>query len=81
MVVIITTAIDEQDTTASLRVALDTANYFGLDATKARTIAAEVGAAVARWRDEAAAFGLTKSQVDRMASAFEHEDLALARKG
>lgn len=77
----LTTAINEQDTTASLNVALDTANYFGLEAKNARAIAAEVGAAVARWRAEAAAFGLTKSQIDRMASAFEHEDLVLARKG
>jgi hypothetical protein len=59
-------------------VALDTANYLGLNGKNARAIAADVGAAVAHWRDEAAAFGLTKSQTDRMASAFEHEDLALA---
>ncbi len=78
---ILTTAINEDDTTASLRVALDTANYFGLHAKNARAIAADVGAAVARWRDVAVAFGLTKSQIDRMASAFEHEDLALALKG
>lgn len=78
---ILTTAINEDDTTASLQVALDTANYFGLNAKNARAIAADVGAAVAHWRDEAAAFGLPKSQVDRMASAFEHEDLALALKG
>ena len=78
---ILTTAINEEDTTASLQVALDTANYFGLVAKNARAIAAEVGAAVARWRNEAKTFGLTKSQTDRMASAFEHEDLALALKG
>lgn len=77
---ILTTAINEDDTTASLQVALDTANYFGLAAKNARAIAAEVGAAVARWRNEAEALGLTKSQTDRMASAFEHEDLALAVK-
>ena len=78
---ILTTAINEDDTTASLQVALDTASYFGLAAKNARAIAAEVGAAVARWRNEAEAVGLTKSQTDRMASAFEHEDLALALKG
>lgn len=78
---VLTTAINEDDTTASLQVALDTANYFGLAAPHAGAIAAEVGAAVARWRHEAEAFGLTKSQADRMASAFEHEDLALALKG
>jgi len=78
---ILTTAINEDDTTASLQVALDTANYFGLAAKNARPIAAEVGAAVERWRNEAETVGLTKSQTDRMASAFEHEDLALALKG
>lgn len=78
---ILTTAINEDDTTASLQVALDTANYFGLAAKNARAIAAEVGAAVARWRNEAETVGLTKSQTDRMASAFEHEDLAPALKG
>ena len=66
---ILTTAINEDDTTASLKLALDTANYFGLAAKNARAIAAEVGATVARWHDEATAFGLTKSQIDRMASA------------
>src|SRR5581483_7210428 len=76
---ILTTAINEDDTTASLQVALDNANYFGLSAKNARAIAADVGAAVVRWRDEAAAFGLAKSQIERMASAFEHGDLALAR--
>ena len=64
---VLTTAINEDDTTASLQVAIDTANYFGLAAKNARAIAAEVGAAVARWRDEAETFGLTKSQADRMA--------------
>lgn len=78
---ILTTAINEDDTTASLQVAFDTAGYFGLTAKNARAVAADVGAVVAQWREEAAAFGLTKSQVDRMASAFEHGDLALARKG
>jgi len=78
---ILTTAINEDDTTASLQLAFDSANYFGLGAEKARAIAADVGAAVARWRIEAEAYGLTMSQADRMASAFEHEDLTLALKG
>lgn len=78
---ILTTAINEDDTTASLHVALDTTNYFLVPTDKARAIAAEVGAAVARWRQTAVGFGLTESEIDRMASAFEHEDLALALKG
>jgi len=78
---ILTTAINEDDTTASLQLALDTSTYFGLTSSSSREIVAEVGAAVARWRDVAATFGLTKAQVERMAPAFEHADLALACKG
>ena len=75
---ILSTAINEDDHTASLALALDVAGYFDLDAGKARTIAGEVGRAVSRWRDEASRQGLSKNEIDRMASAFEHEDLHLA---
>ncbi|MCD4701786.1 MAG: hypothetical protein K8S24_08025 [Candidatus Aegiribacteria sp.] len=34
--------------------------------------------AVARWRTEARRFNLTPREIERMESAFEHEDLALA---
>jgi hypothetical protein len=32
------------------------------------------------WRETAAAMGLAANEVDRMASAFEHEDLEQANK-
>lgn len=72
---ILTTAINEEDTTASLALAMDVAGYFELDEAKAREIAAEVGKATSKWRDEAAGQGIAKHEIDRMASAFEHEDL------
>jgi serine/threonine-protein kinase HipA len=75
---ILATAINEDDNTASLALALDVARYFELDASKARDIAAQVGKTVSKWRDEAARHGLTKNEIERMASAFEHEDLELA---
>ncbi len=75
---ILSTTINEDDNTASLALALDVAGYFDLDANKARAIAGEVGKAVSRWRDEASRQGLSKNEIDRMASAFEHEDLHLA---
>jgi serine/threonine-protein kinase HipA len=78
---ILSTAINEDDSTASLALAMEVAEYFELDAAKAREIAAQVGQAVSRWRDEAAGHGLTKGEIDRMASAFEHEDLKAARRG
>jgi serine/threonine-protein kinase HipA len=75
---ILSTAINEEDSTASLPVALDVAEYFELKPDRARAIAAEVGKAVSKWRDEASGHGLKKQEIDRMASAFEHEDLKMA---
>jgi serine/threonine-protein kinase HipA len=75
---ILSTAINEDDNTASLALALDVATYFELDAVQAREIAAQAGKAVSKWRDESARHGLSKAEIDRMASAFEHEDLRLA---
>jgi serine/threonine-protein kinase HipA len=77
---ILATAINEDDNTASLALALEVAGYFELDAARARKIAAEVGNVVARWRDEAARHGLGKAEIYRMMSAFEHEDLGTARR-
>jgi serine/threonine-protein kinase HipA len=76
---ILSTAINEEDNTASLALALEVARYFELDDRKARKIAKQVGKVVSKWRDEAARYGLTKSEIDRMASAFEHADLEMAQ--
>src|SRR5580700_8418118 len=77
---ILATAINEDDNTASLALAMEVAAYFELDAASAGRIAAEVGNAVSKWRDEAARHGLSKAEIDRMMSAFEHEDLEMARR-
>ena len=75
---ILTTAINEDDNTASLDVALGVAPYFELDDARARADAGTVARAVATWRDEAARQGLTRAEVARMASAFDHADLKAA---
>lgn len=75
---ILSTAINEDDTTASLGLAMEVAGYFELDAGEARGMAALVGRAVSTWREEAARHGLSKTALDRMASAFEHDDLRTA---
>lgn len=73
-----TTAIDLDDSSASLDLALQVAEYFELNLRQARRMAAEVGRAVAGWRRKAKHIGLTAAQIDRMASAFEHDDLRSA---
>lgn len=75
---ILTTAIDLDDGSASLDLAMSVVGYFELDEAKAHVIAAEVGQAVATWREEASQLSLTRAEIDRMASAFEHEDLKAA---
>ncbi len=77
---ILSTAINEDDGTASLALALEVAAYFGLSPAAAGAIVTQVGKAVSKWRLEAASQGLTKAEIDRMASAFEHRDLEIARK-
>jgi serine/threonine-protein kinase HipA len=77
---ILSSTIDDSDSTASLDLAFEVAEYFDLTADGARKIAAEVGGVVAGWRQEATTLGLRTQEIDRMASAFEHRDLEAARK-
>lgn len=70
--------LDEMDDASSLDTVMTVAAQFGLKPSRARSIAAEVEAAVLAWREVAADNGLTAAQIERMASAFEHEDLAKA---
>lgn len=68
--------LDETDDEASLDTCLSVAGAFGLKQLQAKAIAGAVGEAVSHWRAVAAASGLTGAQVERMASAFDHPDLA-----
>jgi serine/threonine-protein kinase HipA len=71
---VLTTSIDEVDGTGSLELVFDVAEHFGLKPDAARNIAAEVRAAVADWHTAAKALGLSRDEIDRMASAFEYEE-------
>jgi serine/threonine-protein kinase HipA len=72
---ILSVAITIDDPTASLNLAMEVAEYFDLSATEAGAIAREVGGAVSQWRREAARLAIASTEIDRMASAFEHDDL------
>ncbi len=75
---ILSTAIDLVDSTASLDLALEVASYFDLERHQMKSIVKEVCTAVTSWRKEAARFKIKKEEMDRMASAFEHEDFRKA---
>ena len=74
---ILSTAIVEgDDRSASMELAFLTAEHFGIKGKEAEEIAREVAGAVAQWREIARGLGASNRECDRMASAFEHDDLA-----
>ncbi|MXZ70915.1 MAG: type II toxin-antitoxin system HipA family toxin [Acidobacteria bacterium] len=75
---VLSTSIGFDDPAASLDLALETAESYGLEAPTARGIAGEVGAAVAAWKQTAERLGAARRETDRLASAFENEDLVAA---
>jgi serine/threonine-protein kinase HipA len=76
---ILTTNIDLDEGTCSIDLVESVADFFGIAPPVARQIIREVGAAVADWRTVAAAVGARASEINRMAGAFEHDDLKKAR--
>jgi len=68
----------EEDRTASLDLALESAAEFDLSHAEARALARAVADVVATWRSVATQQGATAREIERMASAFEHADLTSA---
>ena len=77
---VLSTSIAGDDPTASLDLALETAEHYRLGLNDARMIAKEVANAVAQWRAVARGLGAARQDIDRMASAFEHDELDAARR-
>lgn len=75
---ILSTNISLDDATCSTGLALDQAGLFGLSTQAAKDIIREVSHAVSSWRDIATCVGETPAAIERMSSAFEHEDLESA---
>ena len=77
---ILTMAIDFEDTSASLDTVMTVAKDFRISKEKAIETVKDIVTAVKQWKKIAADFGLSKREIDRMTSAFEHEDLNKAEK-
>lgn len=75
---VLTTNIDLDEGTCSIDLLEASAGYFGLGLAPARAIVAEVAAATKTWRDVARQTGARAAEIDRMASAFEHDELERA---
>jgi len=75
---VLTTNIDLDEGTCSLDLLEAASGFFALTRPQARSIIKEVAIATATWRNVANAAGARAAEIDRMASAFEHDDLVRA---
>jgi serine/threonine-protein kinase HipA len=76
----LTTAIDLEDGTCDLELVLEVAPFFGLGVREARSLIRGVADGVGAWRTVASDLGAGRAEVDRMASAFEHDDARAAAR-
>lgn len=75
---VLTTNIDLDEATCSIGLLESAAGYFALSLVDARSILGQVAGATSRWREVARDVGASSAEMDRMASAFEHDDLRQA---
>ena len=75
---ILTTNIDLDEGTCSLDLLENASEYFNLNLAAARVIIKEVALATSTWRTVAKKVGASSLEIDRMSSAFEHDDLKRA---
>ena len=75
---VLTTNIDLDEGTCSLDLLEAASEFFGLTLAQARAIIKDVATVTANWRETARTVGARPMEINRMVSAFEHEDLTQA---
>ncbi|HEY2436190.1 MAG TPA: HipA domain-containing protein, partial [Solirubrobacteraceae bacterium] len=75
----LSTAIDIDDNRASIEAAISVSGYFRLSTAEARTTISDVERATADWQRVAADLGIPRTQVSRMADAYETDQRRIAR--
>ncbi len=77
---ILSTRIDFDSATCSIPLLLETCESYGLSRSSAAALVKKIGGVTAHWRQVAEQFGAPRHEIDRMSSAFEHEDSDRAAK-
>lgn len=75
----LSTAIDLDDASASIELAVAVADHFRLSPADARGLVGQIERATSTWRDVARQLGLPGSEIERMAEAYETEQRHIAR--
>ena len=68
-------AINLDDTTSSIDLAFETAEYYGLTLSDAKNIVKEVAKIVRSWREVAIIHGIKEREIKQMSPAFENKNL------
>lgn len=76
----LSTAIDLDDTTASIDTLMSVAGHVRLSDVDARRVLREVADATGRWRTTAREMGLGRGEIERMSPAFEHDQASRASR-
>jgi serine/threonine-protein kinase HipA len=77
---VLTTNINLDEGTCSVDLLEEASEFFSLTLPQARAIIKEVATVTARWREIAKAVGVRPAEINRMASAFEHDELKHAAR-
>jgi serine/threonine-protein kinase HipA len=72
---VLSTSIDFDNPTASIELAFSVVDEFRIEKKRAVEILKEVVFAVKEWRSVATQLQIEKKEIERMASAFEHDEL------
>lgn len=75
---VLTTNIDLDEGTCSVDLLEEASEFFALTLAQARAIIKDVATVTATWREIAKSVGARSAEINRMASAFEHDDLKRA---
>jgi len=65
---------------ATIEALMSVAPYFRISSERAKTILAEVESAVAGWRGQGKVIGMTATELDKFADAFEHKERQAAQR-
>ena len=69
------TNINENDSSASIELAYEVIDDFGIKITEAKKIVKKTATAVKDWYKDAVRFGADRLEIDFISSAFEHDDI------
>jgi serine/threonine-protein kinase HipA len=77
---ILSLMIDDRDNSASFDLTVEVGNYFGLAEDEMRAMTTDLIKSISKWRDEAKRIGVQAEEINRMATAFEHDEMVRAQR-